>query len=226
MIPFNFFLILVLFILLFISFFIDYQFIIFINDFARSYHSDFFIFWKNLYPAVILVALLSLYYFWKKKGDLIPYFWISIFLAYLFSHIVKILVMRPRPYVWPQILPLDTIKTPSFPSSHVAFLAGILPILAMKRISQDKVSRFFYYIWVVLIILVGFNRLYLGVHYLSDVIAGFLIGYAAGFYLVLIEERFKLTEKKLFKNYWIFICLALLLFIYLLNFFEIVYLRF
>lgn len=85
---------------------------------------------------------------------------------------IKPLVERPRPWLdWP-IIPLVMENDPnSFPSGHtcVAFAAG----LSWARTLPRKGKRI---CAVALAVLMGLSRLYVGVHYPSDVLAGALIG--------------------------------------------------
>ncbi len=85
---------------------------------------------------------------------------------------IKPLVERPRPWLdWP-ILPLVTEKDPnSFPSGHTcaAFAAG----LSWARTLPWRWGRI---AAPVLAALMGLSRLYVGVHYPSDVLAGAVIG--------------------------------------------------
>lgn len=86
---------------------------------------------------------------------------------------IKPLVERARPWVtWPVIQPLVTEKDPnSFPSGHTcaAFAAGMIWLRALPwkwgRIAAP-----------VLAVLMGLSRLYVGVHYPTDVLAGAVIG--------------------------------------------------
>ena len=85
---------------------------------------------------------------------------------------IKPLVERPRPWLdWP-IVPLVAEDDPnSFPSGHTcaAFAAG----MAWARALPWRWGRL---AAVVLAVLMGLSRLYVGVHYPSDVLAGALIG--------------------------------------------------
>ena len=93
--------------------------------------------------------------------------------------------MRPRPYVtWKEIVPLLTSGDPnSFPSGHTsaAFSAGVvwLKILPWRWARAAA---------IIVAVLMGFSRLYVGVHYPTDVLAGAVLGslYAA---LVLFLAR-------------------------------------
>ena len=85
---------------------------------------------------------------------------------------IKPLVERPRPWLdWP-IIPLVTEKDPnSFPSGHTcaAFAAGMVWLRTLPR-RGGRIAA------AVLAVLMGLSRLYVGVHYPSDVLAGAVIG--------------------------------------------------
>ena len=85
---------------------------------------------------------------------------------------IKPLISRPRPWLdWP-IIPLVTEKDPnSFPSGHTcaAFAAAMVWVRTLPQ-KRDRV------IAAVMAVLMGLSRLYVGVHYPSDVLAGAVIG--------------------------------------------------
>jgi undecaprenyl-diphosphatase len=67
----------------------------------------------------------------------------------------------------------------SFPSGHATTamaLYGLLGYLLYRHYHAHARRKLSIWLAVVLIALVGFSRIYLGVHYLSDVLAGFLVG--------------------------------------------------
>ncbi len=89
--------------------------------------------------------------------------------------LLKQLFRRKRP-----LTPLlKAAKGLSFPSGHAIMAVtfyGLLIYILQHTISND-LARFLCILWlIVLIILIGFSRVYLRVHYASDVIAGFIIG--------------------------------------------------
>ena len=85
---------------------------------------------------------------------------------------IKPLISRPRPWLdWP-IVPLVVENDPnSFPSGHTcaAFAAAMAWVRTLPQ-RRDRV------IVAVMAVLMGLSRLYVGVHYPSDVLAGAVIG--------------------------------------------------
>lgn len=94
--------------------------------------------------------------------------------AMLISDAVKLLVARPRP----PIEHLQAVSGYSFPSGHAtqasAFWFSL--VLALRARAQPRTVRLAGAGAVLLVTAVALSRVYLGVHYPSDVIAGILLG--------------------------------------------------
>jgi undecaprenyl-diphosphatase len=111
--------------------------------------------------------------------------------------LLKNLFRRKRP-----LAPLlKAVKGLSFPSGHaimaVTFYGFIIYIL-FHTVSNDAVKYFLTVLLVILIGLIGFSRIYLRVHYLSDVLAGFIIGLLWLFVSIAVLNRVEdfIKEKK------------------------------
>lgn len=93
--------------------------------------------------------------------------------------IIKHIVKRKRPFIKNNIIKLMISQpgTYSFPSGHTAssFAAATVFIRTDMRLT---------YLIVVIAILISFSRLYLRVHYLSDVIGGIILGVFSGTIIV------------------------------------------
>jgi undecaprenyl-diphosphatase len=76
----------------------------------------------------------------------------------------------------------------SFPSFQAMLVFSALPLL-------NKQFKKFRYIWFIFACLVAFSRVYFGVHYLSDVMAGAIIGYLIGLIMVKVEEKYSIGQK-------------------------------
>jgi membrane-associated phospholipid phosphatase len=109
----------------------------------------------------------------RREGFL----WLAVGVStYGLQEALKDLVARPRPALWPALVAQSGY---SFPSGHALAAATFYPLLAWMwtglRPDQAKAA------WSVAILValyVGFGRLYLGVHWPTDVIAGWALGAA------------------------------------------------
>jgi undecaprenyl-diphosphatase len=85
---------------------------------------------------------------------------------------------RPRPEIVPH---LDMVYTSSFPSGHSMLSAIVfltLGALLGSFVQQRRLKAYFLLVAIVLTTLVGLSRIYLGVHYPTDVLAGWCAGLA------------------------------------------------
>ena len=90
--------------------------------------------------------------------------------------LLKQLIGRERP-LWDD--PLEVLTTFSFPSGHASGIVGamgVTVVLTQMLVRRRGVRRLVFGLAVALVILVGADRVFLGVHNVSDVIAGYLLG--------------------------------------------------
>ena len=108
-----------------------------------------------------------------KNKKLAFFFFGSLVLNVLMNQLIKALVRRERP-----INSLIYVGGFSFPSGHsmvsMAFY-GMLIYIFYKLMKNNKFKWLVMSLCGLLIILIGFSRIYLGVHYLSDVLVGFSV---------------------------------------------------
>ena len=112
----------------------------------------------------------------------------TLMIGYIFEKIIKSLVQRDRP-----LSQLIQETSYSFPSGHAVFsmiLFSMLIYFYKDEIKNNTRKIIFILSGVFLILLVGFSRIYLGVHWFTDVIGG----YALGFFLFNLGVLF--LEKK------------------------------
>ncbi len=139
---------------------------------------------KNFYA---VLAVLALWIVWKnKKAGIILILFIGITLAItdpLSARVLKMVIARIRPCHL-----LDGVQTLtgcnssySFPSSHAANIFGAAFLLSR---SFKKLSPAFYAIAAV----VGYSRIYLGIHYPSDVVGGAAIGILVAWPMYRLKE--------------------------------------
>ena len=131
------------------------------------------------YPVIILtlLAVMGLLLILRRFGPALFIFF-SVWFGWLISHVLKQFYDRPRPDL---VDHLDTVHTASFPSGHAMMSTVIyLTLAALVVRFFDDIRVRIYVICVAVFIsgLVGVSRIYLGVHWPSDVIAGWALGAA------------------------------------------------
>ena len=113
--------------------------------------------------------------------------------AQLLNDVLKQAFARPRPHVFEWG---TQVATTSFPSGHAMSAAAVYATIAYlaARLEPRRAVRVTTFVVAALLILaVGFSRMYLGVHYPSDVAAGIVVGWAwAAFCVATLEagQRF------------------------------------
>ena len=93
----------------------------------------------------------------------------------LLNIILKNIISRPRP----NILRIVEETSFSFPSGHAMTnmtLYMMLILFTLKYISNKTLKYFIVITFTALITLIGISRVYLGVHYITDIIGGWLLG--------------------------------------------------
>ena len=101
------------------------------------------------------------------------------------NRLLKVYFDRARP----DIVPVAGTMSPSFPSAHSMHAAIIylsLGVLLMQLESSRAIKAYIFAMALMLTFLVGVSRIYLGVHYPTDVLAGWAVGlaWALGCWLV------------------------------------------
>jgi undecaprenyl-diphosphatase len=98
--------------------------------------------------------------------------------ALLVSTLLKEIFDRPRPTVVPH---LTYVSTSSFPSGHSTLSAAVYLTLGslLARMSERRRLKVYFLSFALLItVLVGVSRVFMGVHYPTDVLAGWSVGLA------------------------------------------------
>ncbi len=176
---------------LIVSFLFDNQILNFILNLRTEQLSIFMISLETLSAELIVFAVALLFFVAKNKRRLLTPLIASFVTVAIITFGLKYLIARPRPLI-------DALTAPStfsFPSGHTTFIFAPLAFF-------NKEYPIFKWIWLFIAILVAFSRIYLGVHYLSDVIAGAIVGFGCGNLFIYLESKYKLSKriKKWFKR--------------------------
>ena len=109
------------------------------------------------------------------------------------NQLTKLIIKRPRPVGYRLI----DIGGYSFPSGHAMVslaLYGLILFIANKIIKNKIIKIILNIVIITIIILIGISRIYLGVHYLSDILVGY---FTSTVHLLLIT---KLIDTYIFNN--------------------------
>jgi membrane-associated phospholipid phosphatase len=150
----------------------------------------------SLLGMTVMTLAVSAYLWVKRLPIWVLTLMLAVFGAMLLNLLLKHLFVRARPHF---DSPLLVLTTYSFPSGHTVMATVFYGTLCALIVSRNR-----RWLWRVLtlaaaaflVLLVGFSRIYLGVHYLSDVLAAIAEGLAwLAFCLISIAEL-KRREKE------------------------------
>ncbi len=128
---------------------------------------------------LVVVVLVGSAFLWLTRHRHSAYLLLaSFFGAWALNDLLKDVFERPRPDVVPH---LATFATWSFPSGHAMSSMAAYGAIALliARLERSRAARLATWLVAALVILViGASRIYLGVHYLSDILGGYAAGLA------------------------------------------------
>lgn len=163
----------------------DREIFVFLNGLGTKYFDGFWLFITKIEswtPFFIFLIFLIFYYYKSKKGTIVFLFSILAFATtYAFTVIVKDYVARIRPNNVDALAELiRIIQTPtsySFFSGHAStsFSITIFVVLALREYTKWIYLAF---LWPVFF---SISRIYVGVHFPSDIIVGAVVGVIFGF---------------------------------------------
>jgi undecaprenyl-diphosphatase len=153
----------------------------------------FFLFVTKISSEVIIFLFLTALFLWKdhKRRWILP-LWLTFAISTAAAFLLKVTIQRQRPFQLGIISLLPIIVNEasysiwnfSFPSNHALLAFCAIPILSEQYPRLKKV-------WIAIAVIIALSRIYLGVHFFSDVIAGAFIGYLIGFFIVKLEKEYK-----------------------------------
>lgn len=171
----------------------DRELFIYLNNLGSDSFDTFWLFvtkiesWTFLY----VFFLLLIWKFYKKKEA----FWVTLLTIFTFvisfgiKYITKTSVQRLRPNNVPEFS--ETIRVLQFPvdfsffSGHAAVSFAVTSFLVFSLRNFTK-KVYFFYVWPILF---SFSRIYVGVHFPSDIFAGAFIGFLIGYGMYFLQNR-------------------------------------
>lgn len=137
--------------------------------------TNFIIFLTNFGGVFVFVIFLVMFFFLLSNKRISCLMSINLLIAYALSVIFKNIFRRDRPLFMLVEKPSDF----SFPSGHsmcsIVFY-GFLIYIVNKFIKNVYIRKVINIFLVLLMFLIPFSRLYLGVHFFTDVVAGVILG--------------------------------------------------
>jgi membrane-associated phospholipid phosphatase len=141
---------------------------------------------------LVLVGLPVLWLAYRRRWHLVTYLTVTCLVGGTIDSVVKVLVGRPRPVV---DNPVTTARGMSFPSGHsmsATVCYGAL-VLVFSPLLSRRYRRMAVIATVALVGAIGASRMGLGVHFLSDVLGGFVLG---GAWLVASTAAFEIWREE------------------------------
>ncbi len=127
-----------------------------------------------------ITVLLLLYWLWKRRWHHFSLLLMGVIGGNLWYEVLSRFFGRHRP-VFPD--PLGPLSGPGFPSGHAMtamLLYGLILVLLLPRLRSWRWRLLAGLDAVLIVLLIGFSRLYLGAHYPTDVLGGYAFGLAWG----------------------------------------------
>jgi len=171
---------------LIVSFFFDNIIFNWVDIIKNPILDRFFVAGSHFSSIIWVLIVMTSLFMWenKKPGWIVPLV-ASFVIAAVLGIMIKILIARPRPF-GVEFMFFYGLVNYSFPSTHAT--AVFAPIKVLHR-EYPKLQWF----WVIFATIVAFSRIYLKFHYLSDVIAGAVIGYLVGTIIMYYTDKYKLN---------------------------------
>ncbi len=152
---------------------------------------------SSIHVLVVLISII-LYFFLKHRSEIILLMVVLIGSHHLFR-MLKLYFQRVRP----DLHRLIEIGGYSFPSGHATnaiSLYGILTFIIWRHIHSKRGKSILLLTSTVMILMIGISRIYLGVHYPSDILAGYLSGglwviLAIQLYLYILQKIHSITRQ-------------------------------
>jgi undecaprenyl-diphosphatase len=151
----------------------------FLQDLRTPWADRFMVLMTELGDPVVIgsiVLMVLVWLLWRRNWRAAGYWFAAVGFGQIAATVIKLVMQRPRPVT----SLYHGLSTYSFPSGHATMamvVYGFLAVLVASRLSQPR-RWFVYSLTAILIFFIVISRLYLGAHWLSDVLSGMSLGLA------------------------------------------------
>lgn len=139
---------------------------------------------------LLITALTIIYLLIVRQRSVGVFVSLSVVGGWAISTILKIGIARPRPEIVPHLISVNDL---SFPSGHamVSTVTYLTLGALLSRIQTTRAARvYFIAVAVFLSVIIGLSRIYLGVHYPTDVLGGWCAGASWAMFCWILAQRF------------------------------------
>lgn len=143
---------------------------------------------------VIVAGILSVAILIKNKKYFKIFLFANLF-GVILNNILKLIIHRPRPST---TMILAGESSYSFPSGHSMMsmiFYGLVIYYVTKFVKKKWIRNLLVCLLSAIILAVGITRIFLGVHYSTDVLAGYVIGFVYLFVFIKILEKYETKNK-------------------------------
>lgn len=147
-------------------------------------------------PLVVILLIVTLLFWQFKQYLAIGAILLGVAFTASLQYLIKVGVARLRP---DDLQALVVVDGYSFPSGHVAVTTILFLLIAhyLLGVARFKKYQSLFYIWAFFIVVaVALSRVYLGVHWPSDTLAGFILGLGGWGLIIWLFPQGKLKSAK------------------------------
>ncbi|MCB5204955.1 phosphatase PAP2 family protein [Neorhizobium sp. T786] len=138
----------------------------------------------------LMTVMVTVYLILSKRPAIAIFTFLSVVGGWLLSSLLKLGIARPRPEIVPHLVEVHDL---SFPSGHAMLSAVTYLTLGalLSRAQPSRITRLYLIgVAVFLTFIIGLSRVYLGVHYPTDVLGGWCAGATWALICWLIARRY------------------------------------
>ncbi|MBN3886535.1 MAG: phosphatase PAP2 family protein [Nostoc sp.] len=160
------------------AFTFDTTFLLWLHQFANPNLDNLMLFITNLgnpRTVVIVAGATVLLLWWQRYREEAKFFVLACLGGLILNTGLKLFFSKPRPELWHRLI---SEKSFSFPSGHALGSMVLYGFIAYELATHYPLfTKVIYSLTVILIAAIGISRLYLGVHWPTDIIAGYGVGF-------------------------------------------------